>query len=68
MVVISTRVPPELLQAVDAAVVALGTTRSAMLRALIEDIADLGELPSVPPTRQQQLDDELERLRELSRS
>ena len=67
MVVISTRVPAELLEVVDAAAVALGRTRSAVLRALVEDMADLGELPDVAPTRQEQLDAELEHLRALSR-
>jgi hypothetical protein len=64
MVVISTRVTAELADALDARAVALGATRSALLRALIEDAADSGEPPSMPPTRQEQLDDELHRLRD----
>lgn len=67
MVVISTRVPSELADALDAWADAIGTCRSAVVRALIEDGIDAGELPTVPPTRQELLDDELQRLRELSR-
>lgn len=67
MVVISTRVPAELADVLDAWAVALGATRSAVLRGLIEDGIDAGELPSVPPTSQQLLDAEDERLRELTR-
>jgi antitoxin component of RelBE/YafQ-DinJ toxin-antitoxin module len=68
MAVISTRVPAELAETLDAWAAALGPTRSAVVRALIEDAADVGELPSVLPTRQELLDDELQRMRELSRS
>lgn len=67
MVVISTRVPAELADALDAWADATGTCRSAVVRALIEDGIDAGEMPSVPPTRQEQLDVELERLNAIAR-
>jgi predicted DNA-binding protein len=65
---INLRLPSGLLQALDAWATALGATRSAVLRGLIEDAADATELPTLSPTHQEQLDVELERLRELSRS
>ena len=65
---INLRLPSGLLQALDACAGAVGATRSAMLRALVEDMADTTELPTLPPTRQEQLDAELQRLRELSRT
>ena len=43
--------PAELLQALDAAAAELHATRSALIRGLIEDGIDSGELPSVSPTR-----------------
>lgn len=64
---INLRLPSGLLQALDACAGAVGATRSAMLRALVEDMADTSELPTLPPTRAELLDDELQRLRELSR-
>ena len=63
---INVRLPAALVQALDAWAHALGATRSAVLRGLIEDAADAGELPSVPATRQELLDAEDERLRELT--
>lgn len=65
--IVSVRLPGELVDALDAWADALGATRSTVLRGLIEDGIDAGELPSVPPTRQELLDVEFERLRELSR-
>ena len=67
MVVVSTRVPAELADALDAWADAIGTCRAAVVRALIEDGIDAGVLPTPSPTSQQLLDVELERLRELSR-
>lgn len=68
MGLVTVRMPAELLQAVDAAVAERHATRSALIRGVLEDALDAGELPSVSPTRQEQLDVEFERLRELTRS
>jgi hypothetical protein len=65
---VTMRMPAELLEAVDAAAAERRATRSALIRGVLEDAFDSGELPTVPPTPQEQLDDELERLRELSLS
>ena len=67
MVKISVRVPVELPEAVDGWAVALGTSRSSVIRGVLEDMVDAGEPPVVPPTRQEELDEDLERLRELCR-
>jgi predicted transcriptional regulator len=61
--VVSTRLPDDLLQAIDAAAAERQATRSALLRALVEDAVDVGDLPDVPPPSQ---DDELGRLRDLT--
>ena len=66
MVRISVRVPSELVEAVDAWAVALGRTRSRVIRAVLEDALDSGQLPGVSPTSEEQLDAELQRLRELT--
>jgi len=64
---VTMRMPAELLGAVDAAAAERHATRSALIRGVLEDALDAGELPDVSPTRQELLDDELQRLRELSR-
>lgn len=65
--IVSVRLPRELIAVLDAWAVALGATRSTVLRGLIEDGVDAGEMPSVPPTSRELLDAEDERLRELTR-
>jgi predicted DNA-binding protein len=76
MVTIGTRVPAELAKAVDRWAANRRVTRSAVLRALIEDAVDAaGDLPEPSPSsaaemiEQLRADDEamFERLRELSR-
>lgn len=64
---INVRLPAALVEALDAWASAIGTSRSAVFRALVEDMIDADALPTVSPT-QEQLDVELERLRELTRS
>lgn len=68
---INFRLPVELLASLDACASALGATRSALLRGLIEDATDSAELPSAPTTASEAIelvsDDEFERLRELTR-
>ena len=72
---VTLRMSAELLQAVDAAAAECHATRSALIRGVLEDALDAGELPSVlrAPTTADELleqlrDDELARLRELSRA
>ena len=70
---ITMRMPAELLAAVDAAALERHATRSALVRALIEDAIDAGELPivSAPAFSTSELltqlrDDEFERLLDLT--
>ena len=72
MVVISTRVPAELADALDAWAAERRATRAAIIRALVEDAVDAGELPHTPMQSTSELLAELraaedEQLRELSR-
>lgn len=71
MVVISTRVPAELAEVLDAWAAAQRVTRGALLRALVEDVVDSGEPPSPSPSTAELLAElraaEDERLRELTR-
>ena len=64
---VTLRMPAELLEALDAAAAERHATRSALIRGVLEDALDAGELPTASPTSQQLLDVEFERLRELSR-
>ena len=64
MVTIGLRVPVELADAIDAAAARAHATRSALIRGLIEDGVDDVVLP---PTRQDELDLELERLNAIAR-
>ncbi len=63
--------PASLLEAVDAAAVGRRVTRSQLIRGVLEDAIDAGDLPSVAPLTAMELradaDAELERLRELTR-
>jgi predicted transcriptional regulator len=65
---VTLRMPVDLRDAVDATAAARHATRSAVIRAVLEDAIDAGELPNMP-TQQELLDrdDEFERLRDLSR-
>ena len=70
MALISVRMPAELLQALDAWAVELGRTRSAVLRAVLEDLVDAGETPSVPPpplTRRERLEADVARMNAIAR-
>lgn len=71
MVVLSTRVPAELAEALDTWAAQQHVTRAALLRAIVEDVIDVGEPPSVPQSTSELLAElravEDEHLRELSR-
>ena len=72
MVVITARVPSDLAEAVDAWAAERHATRSALLRALVEDAVDSGEAPRPPSPSTAELlaelrADEDARLRELTR-
>jgi hypothetical protein len=58
--------PVEMIDALDAHAARQRTTRSALVRGIVEDVLD--ELPSMPvvPTRQEQLDAELAWLRSVA--
>jgi predicted transcriptional regulator len=64
--VVSTRLPGDLVGALDAAAAERQATRSALLRAIVEDAIDANELPDVAPTPQDELDREDARLRALT--
>jgi Ribbon-helix-helix protein, copG family len=64
---VTLRMSAELIEALDAAAAERHATRSALIRGVLEDALDAGELPTVRPTSQELLDVEFERLRELSR-
>lgn len=73
MVLISIRLPAGMVAAVDAAAVERHATRSALIRGVLEDALDSGELPDVPSSPEsvrEQLaelrDRELEQLRQLT--
>lgn len=73
MGLITLRMSPELLDAVDAAAAERHATRSALIRGVLEDALDGGALPTVsrPPATTDELleqlrDDELARLREIA--
>jgi metal-responsive CopG/Arc/MetJ family transcriptional regulator len=67
---ITVRLPDSMLDAIDAAAQARHATRSATIRACLEDAIDLGELPETSPNVAEALDrlrdDGLDRLRELT--
>ena len=74
-VMVSTRMPRELAAALNVVARSRGVTRSALLRALAEDVVDLEDVPSMrtftPPELIEELrrrdDVELERLNALAR-
>jgi Arc/MetJ-type ribon-helix-helix transcriptional regulator len=69
--IISMRMPDELLETLDQWASARRVTRSELLRALVEDLQDLGEPPPAPQTAAEMLaeleDAEFEALSALSR-
>jgi hypothetical protein len=68
---LSVRMPPALVHALNAAAYARGATRSALIRAVLEDALDVDRLPEVPETAAEMLArlqiEQMERLRELTR-
>lgn len=72
MGLIKLRMSAELVDAIDAAASERHATRSAVIRAVLEDAIDVGALPAALPAPattaellEQLRDDELERLREI---
>lgn len=64
---VTLRMSAELIEALDAAAAERHATRSALIRGVLEDALDAGELPTASPTSRELLDAEDARLRELSR-
>jgi hypothetical protein len=71
--IVSARMPEELVAALNAWAIRHRTSRSAVLRALVEDAVDAGEPPDAPAPAvtvddivEELRDEELERLRELA--